>query len=482
MIQLCFDRLFRQSRLKLLDGSIEEIRLHVFYRLALNSCFLLFLLTACTVVRPLDLDEQEAIRQNKKAVVLFRLTGSLDKKEVRLLRENIVSDQSNYALLSFGLANLDVGEALKTLPVATATASWAQSFIYFSPSSEAAENGWGAFLLESGTYYLRITSHVKGILEPIPEFRFVVPPNAPLVYIGSLHVACTTVEDGGWFGGRKFYYGSCLSDAAAADEAIAAKQVAQASFRDFGPPSTMIMQRYNSEVPPGTISTTTPLGLLVPRGKIDVGSPDWIRRAIGIGLLPSALFSLGASGPGVAAALLWAPVGAALGYAGGKWSESKWEPCRQALQESLSAFDPMAVLGTKLKSELERAGMTTIEIATDAAGAKASDVETVLIAQIQGVMLRFCSPTLCLEMVTRVRLFEPATESYLHDRAFVYLNSKASTRELQPYESLVTDATSGRDLETYCGEGGGEILQRDFSKALDATVRGLVQNLDLSAE
>ena len=461
----------------------RRFALHVVCRLALSLCIVVSLLPACTVVRPLGPDDQEAIRQNKKAIVLFRLTGSLDNREVRLLLENIIRDQFNYTMLSFGIANLDAGERMKEFPVAVAVAPWVRSYPYFSPSPESAEKGWGAFLLEPGTYYLRITSHVKGILEPIPEFRFTVPPNVLLVYIGSLHVACTTVEGAGWFGGRGFGYGSCLPEAAPANEAVAAKLVAEAAFRDFGPLSTMIMQRYGTGVPTSTVSTGVPLGLLIPRGKIDVGSPDWIKRAIGIGLLPSALFSLGRSGPGVAAALLWAPMGAALGYVGGKLSESTWEPCRQALQESLSKFDPMAVLGTKLKSELERAGVTTLEIATDATGAKASDVKTILIAQIQGVVLRFCSPTLCLEVVTRVRLFEASAETSLYDRALVYLNAKASTRELQPYESLVTDATSsGRDLETYCGEGGGEILQGDFSKALDTILSRLVQDLGLSTE
>jgi hypothetical protein len=449
------------------------------YRAVLRLYILVLLLPACTMVRPLGPDEHEAIRQNKKAIVLFRLTGSLDKKEVRLLLESSLGDQFDYTILSFGLANLDVGEPMKAFPVAPRVRSYA----YFSPSPEIAEKGWGAFLLEPGMYYLRITSHVKGIIEPIPEFRFVVPPNVPIVYIGSLHVVCTTIESAGWFGGREFGYGSCSSEAAAANEAVAANLVAESSFRDFGPLSTMIMQRYGTGVASGTISTAAPLGLLVPRGKIDVGSPEWIRRAITLGLLPSAVFSLGGSGPGVAAAILWAPIGAGLGYLGGKWSESSWEPCRQALQDSLSEFDPMAVLGTKLKAKLEQAGVPILEIATNTARAEPSDVKTILIAQIQRIGLRFCSPTLCLHVVTRVRIFEAATETYLHDWAFVYLNGKPSTLELQPYELFVTDATaSSRDLETYCGEGGGEMLREDLSKALDATVSRLVQDLGLSME
>ena len=66
------------------------------------------------------------------------------------------------------------------------------------------------------------------------------------------------------------------------------------------------------------------------------------------------------------AAILWAPIGAGLGYLGGKWSESSWEPCRQVLQESISKFDPMAALATKLKGALDHAGVQTLAIGTEA--------------------------------------------------------------------------------------------------------------------
>ena len=69
---------------------------------------------------------------------------------------------------------------------------------------------------------------------------------------------------------------------------------------------------------------------------------------------------------GAVAAILWAPIGAGLGYLGGKWSESSWEPCRQVLQESISKFDPMAALATKLKGALDRAGVQTLAIGTEA--------------------------------------------------------------------------------------------------------------------
>jgi hypothetical protein len=135
--------------------------------------------------------------------------------------------------------------------------------------------------LEPGVYYLRITSFPNGVIEPTPEFRFTVPPNTPLVYIGSLHVACTTIENTGWFGGRSFAHGSCSSNATAENEDGAAKLVAQASFKEFDPPVPAIMQRYlSTPLEPGTLPQVAPIGLLAPSGKIEVGSPEWMKRAL----------------------------------------------------------------------------------------------------------------------------------------------------------------------------------------------------------
>lgn len=417
--------------------------------------------------------------------------GSLDSQEVHVLAHSTVGPNLfNQINLLLGLANMDAGEPISKFPVGSAVAPWVRSYGYFSPSPESTEKGWGVFLLEPGTYYLSITSGVEGVVEPIPEFRFTVPPKAPLVYIGSLHVACTTFENAGWYGTRGFGWGSCLPDATAANEDEAAKLVAQASFREFGSLSTMIMQRFDrAPLPPGTISTAAPLGLLVPQGKIEVESPQWMKRAISMGLLPSAgLLALasGGGGPGAgyvgALGILWAPVGTVLGYVGGKFSESSWEPCRKALQESLTKFDPMAVLATELKAALDDERIQVLEIGVSGnAGPKAltSDVKSILNARITRIVLRFCSPTLCLDVATHVMLFDVATQTYIYDRVLVY---SATQLELQPYESSVPSSTmlaAGRALEAYCEEDGGEVLKGDVSNALDATVNQIVQDLGL---
>ena len=357
-------------------------------------------------------------------------------------------------------------------------------------------------MLEPGTYYLRITSEAADrpeMIDPVPEFRFVVPPNTPLLYIGSLHLACTTKETASWFGGRDFK--ACSSRATAANEDEAARVVAEASFRDFGSPVPMMMQPYRSPLPlpSGTVSKVAPVGLLVPGSKTDLGSPDWMGRALALGLVPSralAVMTFPLIGIGEVAGILWAPIGAGLGYLGGKWSESSWEPCRKVLQESISKADPMAALATKLKGALDRGGVRTLEIGTEAGignDALASNVKSVFTAQILRIALRHCgawSSTLCLDVITRAQLFEVATKTYRYDNVLVYSIAESAKLELQPYQVLVrvpepvvtesSDTQSlGRELEAYCGEGGAKILQEDFSKALDATVNRVAQDLGL---
>jgi len=84
----------------------------------------------------------------------------------------------------------------------------------------------------------------------------------------------------------------------------------------------MMMQPYRSPLPlpPGTISKVAPVGLLVPGRKTDLGSPEWMKRALALGLVPSR--ALAVMPFGAVAGILWAPIGAGLGYLGGKWSES----------------------------------------------------------------------------------------------------------------------------------------------------------------
>lgn len=469
---------------------------HIPWCSALRLCALLLTITGCSLVRPLSPQEYDALQSQREALVLFRLTGTLDNKAIPLLVENLAAGYADIVVLRFGLANLDMGEPI------TSFAPVARSDRHFSPSLEAARDGWGAFMLPLGSYYLRITAGDAAghqWLQPSAEFRFILPPNTPFVYIGSLHLACATKESASWFGGRDF--ASCRADVNAAKETEAAHAIARTWFKEFGQPVASIMQRYGAPLPPGTIAKLAPVGLLTPASKIDLGSPEWMARALAIGLAPSAgMLGLasGGGGPGAGAiatfAILWAPIGTALGYLGGRWSESDWQPCRQALQESLGRFDPAALAG-KLKTALNDTAVHNLDIGREpefGADPSPNAVKSILNVEIHRVALRLCptsflDDTLCLEIASHVRLYDAATRRYVYDLVIVYANGKPSADDSRLYERVVTESAmndsgsqSGRALDSYCGTDGGELLLGDISRGLDAIVNKVVEDLALS--
>ena len=65
---------------------------------------------------------------------------------------------------------------------------------------------------------------------------------------------------------------------------------------------------------------------------------------------------------------------------------------------------------------------------------------------------------------------------------FVTGCSESLVTKPESIESSSTTMPSGRDLEAYCGEGGGEKLQGDLSDALNATVYSVMQELGLRQE
>ncbi len=110
------------------------------WNLTLIFCSIFLSVTGCSIVRQPSPEEYESVRQNQKAIVLFRLTGSRDGKEVHVLLDSIGS-YPNFVFLSFGLANLNANEPLKVISV-RGRAPFRSSYAYFSPSSEIAETGW----------------------------------------------------------------------------------------------------------------------------------------------------------------------------------------------------------------------------------------------------------------------------------------------------------------------------------------------------
>jgi len=272
--------------------------------------------------------------------------------------------------------------------------------------------------------------------------------------------------------------------------------------------ATELMQSYFTPLQPGQLATLSSVGILVSGGaESDVQSPEWMSRAmqrgLRYGLAPSALLLAvlggggGGGGPGAGAvlglAVLWAPVGATLGglggYVGGKWSESRFEPCRKSLHESLSELEPDAVLRQKLGAALGNWGIPLTEVnLTEEADATEHDqvqLGSIVDARIQRIALRHCqaeSQNLCVEVAVRARVIEANNNKAIYDSVLFYSNG--GNTAVQPYEmrAYSSESTPGHEVEAVCGENGIETFHGEIARALDAIVDGLVRDFGLRKE
>jgi hypothetical protein len=433
-------------------------------------------------------EHQTVVRRGKKVIVLFRIAATLDDDEVHPLAED-----RSLVPVQFELANLDSGEPARTVDP--------------SPLSRpAVKAGWATFTLEPGSYYLRTVVNTETwyraggwVMSPI-EFRFVVPLDSSSVYIGSFRLTCEG-RDIRAFSGWQRAVAYCSSQTMVEDESEAARIVADSILNWAGTLSTAIMQPYGAALAPGTLSSLSPVGILMPAGKTELGSPDWtgrsIQRGITVGLAPSILLGAvgmaGAGGGALGLAILWAPVGltlgAASGFLGGKLSESSFEPCRQVIQQSILKFDPMQALNTKLKAVLRQSGVQIVEVggAQNASGS-GNDFKSTLSLQIQRIALRNCgdlSDSLCMEMTTRAQLFETATKTYPYDTVLRYSDAPFPSLPSRPFELHLTvnpREPPGEELKSYCKDNGTELLVRQLSYGLDAIVDRIVADLALSVD
>jgi hypothetical protein len=454
-------------------------------------------LSACAAsLQQISSAQRAAIEAEKTALVLFRLTARVDQEIVAPL-----TDSGNFIRIDFDLANLEGGE-----PVRTITADSSDVLVSLSP--DAASQGWGAFALGPGTYYFLVRARSNKWIQPadLPQmrFRFTVSPENKPIYIGSLRLDCIAPSVSTWFGPRrgtpKCSWENPVPFDESEDAAIMARDVA-----DMPAPVTELMQSYYTPLQHGQLAALSPVGVLVSgSAQSDLQSPEWMSRAmqrgLGYGLAPSALLLAvlgsggGGGGPGAGAvlglAVMWAPVGATLGglggYIGGKWSESRFEPCRKSLRESLSELEPDAVLRKKLTATLGNRGipLSEVNLTQETATSERNQVQlgSIIDARIQRIALRHCqvaSQTLCVDVAVRARVIEARSNNAMYDAVLLY-----GREELQPYElrAYSSESTPGHEVESICGENGIETFHGEIARALDAIVDGLVGDFGLRNE
>ena len=211
-----------------------------------------------------------------------------------------------------------------------------------SPSAEARRQDWIYYVLPPGTYYLTVYDmEKKGTLAP--GFLLSVSGEQPLVYAGTLDIACKKLLLRG--------PGQC-SGVSLTDEGDAAKVLAQAHFAQHGPISTFLMSKYDEPVAASQRPAVFPMGYVTTAGTKDLVSPEWVKRSIGRSVAPeTAKLAAGLMGvPGlnyVGAAIATAyvaylPVGLIVGAIAGKSAEKKWQPCDPGAGPGIKENNPTA--------------------------------------------------------------------------------------------------------------------------------------------
>jgi hypothetical protein len=120
----------------------------------------------CTIGLP-STKNYELVKSGERAIVLLRITCEIDSKPYEVF--HLMAD---WPILALG--NFETGGTLRRI---------APAF----PSHEARKDGWMYLLLKPGPHYLAAQSPFAN-LETAPLWRFDVPPETGLVYVGTLHL------------------------------------------------------------------------------------------------------------------------------------------------------------------------------------------------------------------------------------------------------------------------------------------------------
>jgi hypothetical protein len=457
-------------------------------------------LSACAAsLRSITPEQRQAIESEKKTLALFRLTARVDNEIVAPL-----TNAGNFIPIAFELANIDTGEPMRRMLADS-------SDVLFGLSTDAANDGWAAFSLAPGTYYFLVRTRVdkwsrpEGLPVPEVQFRFTVPLGNTPIYIGSLKLDCIGKTISTFLGPRRGTPECSWENPVPFDES---EEAATLLRKTAGlPPSvTELMQFYSSPLQAGQLAALSPVGVLAAPGKdSDMKPPEWMSRAVkrGLryGLAPSALLLavLGAPGgaPGAGAALglaiLWAPVGATLGglggYVGGKWSESRFEPCRRTLHESLRVLEPDTLLRQQLSAALNNWGipLTEINLTEETGPAEHKEVQlgSIVHTRIQRIALRHCeaeSQKLCVDLAVRTRVIAAQNSKSMYDTVLFYSNGNDPAA--RPYElrAYAAETSPGQDVEAFCGENGIETFHREIAHALNAIVDSLGRDFGLQKD
>lgn len=447
-------------------------------------------------IRPPTASDIESVRNRQQAVVLFRLTTTIDGKAVSPLDPGDSNNAVRIYLASLG----NMGAPMRVTP-----ASFSQS---------TAADGWHYLLLSPGVYYLlvlppgveqnppavayhaasarygRLTQYafVQGrggfwapelmafVLRdmPPPDFRelpgfwFQVPENGQVVYLGSLSIACRSGR--GVFGNL---IDSC-GDVGLADDRQSAKQAIAVSLPDLAMESLPLVPYGRSR--PGVRVPESGAMNFVARGTRKIEADFTGAELAPWGVIPSAgqprpvsVYNLLAIG-----AELATRAGAAARAEGHR---AEVQPCINRLSASVGSID----FASRFAPALEQAARAHGKRIPDAAESRRASHR--LITSVPLVRLRESgqSDSLALELALESRI-ETVDDGIVR---YYSVWSSAPQPPIQSphaprsplYAQFVPERPAPRAVVEWCGADGAALLEREVSAALSRIAAQVASDL-----
>ncbi|MBL7214115.1 MAG: hypothetical protein ISS71_00390 [Phycisphaerae bacterium] len=447
------------------------------------TCFVsvLVLLTGCVSPYPQESDFQSVVRGGKSVVLIgFRTHWNGTPSEPVKEFASMASSPMQLAVSSF-----DKAERLEKQ----------RAFSLGEP--DASGRQWTCLFLSPGSYYLWavpptwLERDVNFPLEQAGGFWLQVVPGQPVQYAGTLQYDL----GGSKFIQEKFYKRFACS---VLDERQDAAGIAQTELARFGGTMGVSVMcpygqaaLYSNSVFPALVMTQSP---------DIIRSPDWKARAKDRAWGPVEFMVSDSSGQAaigaVGIAIVYYPIG---WYLSSSWAAEdieKWQPCVAAINKHIEQILPDRRLRQQLADTMG-SDAVIVEVNQTAIEDRTSLVSenhcgSLLLADIQRIQLRECyNKTYCVEVATRIRLWDRQTGRYVFDWTLLYTNPKALFFDqidtqypwiLEPPTPMPNEIVLGAvspncPMDDYCGAAGIDLFTQELDNAISQTVMYAVERI-----
>lgn len=416
-------------------------------------------LCGCSTVGSPRGKEADAIKQNRKTIVLARVVCMDDVQGQN-------RPTTDFILNSWQLR--DASDRVETSPF--------EKFVpQRSLSKSLREQGWFYIVMNPGTYCLKMNPGSDSVSEP--AFYLSIPANKQFLYAGTIIFNRKTETKG-----KKDV--TKLSMDRVSDESPAAQAVVRNEFPDFGEMTSRLLVSYDDPPLNHDYVMNTESG---PTDSIHSPSPtvkgDNLAAATIIEAPGAAVLGIGyaaGSGGGGEGALYIAGAGLAYMIAVAPLAVTSWGITSEIHREKWAKYEPALrkqVAEFHLDEKLRQAFANRLRaVGTNSRALPALRLEV----QPYRVVLRGdVHQNFIVEVAVRVRLLNAA------DRRTVWEHDYAYTRNdpiLAPYNAYQTVITFGgfadHRIQDFRGDSGAELMRDELQSAVDAITEEIANRLN----